>query len=119
MADEARGLNRAVPIEWDVPDDIPSFYATNIVIQHTEREFILYLFQFWPPLLMGTDEEKQAQAEKIEAVRAKAIARVVLAPDTMFRAVAVMQENLNKFIQRMEAEEQHIEGIELEKEGEE
>jgi hypothetical protein len=39
-----------LPIEWHVPDDLVTRYANNLLIQHTEHEFILSFFEILPPL---------------------------------------------------------------------
>jgi hypothetical protein len=34
-----------LPIEWHVPDELVTRYANNLLVQHTEHEFILSFFE--------------------------------------------------------------------------
>ncbi len=42
MSEKKQPIN--LPIEWNYPENIVSKYATNLVVQHTEHEFIIILF---------------------------------------------------------------------------
>jgi uncharacterized protein DUF3467 len=80
------------PIEWYVPDSIKSQYATNMVVQHTEQEFILSFFETRPPLLLGNLTEEDIKA--IPSIRAECVARIVIARDRMPKFVEALQTNL-------------------------
>jgi hypothetical protein len=45
MAGEVSGENFELPIEWYIPDDLVSQYATHIVVQQTPQEFIISFFE--------------------------------------------------------------------------
>ena len=80
----------AVPIEWQIPEDLTPRYATNFVIQNTGHEFVLSFFEVRPPIILGNPEEKRAQLEKLGSVSAKCIAQIVLSPTRMAEFVRLL-----------------------------
>ncbi|MDQ7025720.1 MAG: hypothetical protein Q9P01_02015 [Anaerolineae bacterium] len=46
-----------VPVDYEINEDTPRGYATNLVVQHTEHEFIISFFNIEPPLVLGTTPE--------------------------------------------------------------
>jgi hypothetical protein len=86
-----RPRQMSVGVEWEVGDFTPTYYATNIVTQFTDHEFLLSFFELFPPLLVGTPEEIAAQAEQVETVKAQCLARVVIAADRMAGFVDALQ----------------------------
>jgi len=98
-------LKVQVPIEWHISEDIDSKYATNLVIQHSEHEFIINFFEMHPPLILGAPDQVREQWQKIESVQAKCVARIIVSPDRMQEFIDVMQAGLNKYLGK-EPEEQ-------------
>jgi len=86
-----------LPIEWHVPDDLVTRYANNLLIQHTEHEFILSFFEILPPLAVGSPEEQAAQLQAIGAVRAECVARVVVSADRMGSFVEALRGSYEKY----------------------
>ena len=86
------------PLEWHVPDDLASHYATNFVVQHTDAEFILSFFEIVPPIVVGSEEERRAQIEKIPSVRADCVARIIVSPQRLPDFLKAIQTNLEKFL---------------------
>lgn len=84
-------------INYEVPENVPTRYATHIVAQHGDREFLISFFEVWPPLLLGTPEEIQAQIEQTDHVKAKCVARIVVSADRLTEFIQVLQNNLQKF----------------------
>jgi len=95
---------RRIPIEWYVPESIVSRYATNIVVQHGEHEFVISFHEMQPPVLLGTPEEVEAGLEQIESIRANCVARVVVAAERMPDFIQVLQESLARYSSKKEAE---------------
>lgn len=81
-----------------------SRYATHIVVQHTEHEFIISFFEVQPPVLLGMPEEIEARLEQIESIRADCVARVIVAAERMPEFVRVLQDNLDTYPSRKESE---------------
>lgn len=87
-----------LPIEWHVPENAVSRYATNLTVQHTDHEFIISFFEIDPPLLVGSAEENAKKLKELEAVRAELIARIIVAPGRMPEFIRVLQENLARYL---------------------
>lgn len=87
-----------VPIEWHISEDIDSKYATNLVIQHSEHEFIIDFFEMRRPLILGNPDQVREQWQKIESVRAECVAQIIVSPDRMQEFIDVMQAGLNKYV---------------------
>ena len=98
MADPDEG--KGVPIIWEVPGDLPTHYATHLVVQHTDEDFTITFFDLRPPLLMGPPEA-QKQLEAMQIVRPKALARIVVSPARMRQFIQVMQDNLKTFEEKL------------------
>lgn len=86
-----------LPIEWYYPDDLRTGHATNFIVQHTKHEFYLSFFDFPPPILLGTDEEKKEELESLDSVRATAVARVAISTGRLQELIDTLQDNLNKY----------------------
>ena len=104
MAEEKQGEPRCLPLEWHFPGDIISRYATNMVVQHTEHEFIVSFFEVRPPVLLGEVEEQEAALEQVKSVRADCVARIIVAPERLKEFIQVLQDNLDKYLSRTELE---------------
>jgi len=87
-----------VPIEWHISEDIDSKYATNLVIQHSEHEFIIDFFEMRHPLILGDPDQVREEWEKLESVRAECVARIIVSPDRMQGFINLIQAELNKYI---------------------
>ncbi len=95
MAEKAQG--KAIRIDFDIPPDFPTGYASNLVAQYTEHDFTITFFDVRPPLLVGTPDEKASQLEAIPTVKAVPVARIVVAASRMHEFVQVLQDNLASF----------------------
>jgi hypothetical protein len=83
-----------IPLEWYVPEELPTHYATHLVIQHTEHEFFITFFELVPPIMLSKPPE---EIERIESVRARALTRVAVSPKRLEEFIQVMQDNLAKY----------------------
>lgn len=99
MSDNERKEQKVyqLPIEWHYPEGLKTGYATNFIVQHTEHEFYLSFFDFPPPILLGSEEQKLEQLERLESVRPSAIARIAMTPDRMEELIEMLQDNLSKY----------------------
>lgn len=94
-----------LPIEWQLPEGTISRYANNIVVQHTEHEFILSFFEIQPPLLLGSPEEQAAKLVALGAVRAECVARIIMSPSRIQSFIEVLQRNYENYSARTQREE--------------
>lgn len=92
----------AVPINYEVPDSVQTRYATHFVVQHSENEFLISFFEIWPPILLGTPNEIEAQVDEIESIPAKCVGRVVVAADKFPEFIRILQENLQSYLRKQE-----------------
>jgi hypothetical protein len=93
--EQRRGI--AVPIEWHIPDDIQARYATNLVVQHLEHEFVISFFEIKPPILLGDPKEIAEKAQAVKSIKAKCIAQIIVAEERMPDFIRTMQDNLRHF----------------------
>ncbi len=80
------------------PEDLKSYFITNVIVQHQADHFILSFFEsFSPPILGETEEEKEAQLEKIKHIDANCVSRLIVTPGKMRELVKVFAENLKNY----------------------
>lgn len=91
---DANDERREIPVEWHIGDNVISRYATNMVVQRTEHEFIISFFEIKPLILLTPKDVERL--EKIDSVRAECIARVVVAAERMPLFIQVLQTNLER-----------------------
>ncbi len=96
MPDEQKA-EKQVPIKWDIPDDEGPVHISNMLVQHTDHEFLVRFFQVYPPLLLGTDEEKEEQAKEIKHVEARCVGQYVLAPERIQKFIDALTTNLGRW----------------------
>lgn len=92
----------AVPLEWHIPEGIVSRYASNILVQHTEHEFILYFFETRPPLLLGSEEEQRTALHGIQSVKAECFASIVVAAGRFPSFVDALKTNMERYRARFD-----------------
>lgn len=101
---EDRGM--VLPLEWNIPDDIIARYATNMIVQRTENEFLISFFETKPPLLLGNPEEISEQVKKIKSVKANCVAQIIVAADKMPSFIDALQSNLQNSIKAVNSKEE-------------
>lgn len=97
-----------IPIEWHVPDNIQSRYASNVFVQPGQYEIILSFFETLPPLLTGSPEENRTKLQELGAVRADCVARVIINPDLIPKLIQALQSGLDGYIAGKSAEEGEV-----------
>jgi hypothetical protein len=88
-------IAKKVRIDRKYPDDLQSFFVSNIVVQHQPDHFILSFFEVWPPAILGDSE---AETQKV----LDCVARIVLTPDRMKEFVQLISENLVNYERLMQ-----------------
>jgi hypothetical protein len=84
-------------------DSMRATFANHLVVQHDRGTFYLLFYEALPPMLIGTDEEKESQFKSIEAIPAHCVAKVAIPADRMESFVRVLAENFNNQKQVIEA----------------
>ena len=88
-----------IPIEWHISDSIVARYATNMAVQHTDREIILSFFEIIPPLIFTSQDQEVLQS--LKSIRANCVARIIVSPERMQKFIDVLQENLDRHLAKM------------------
>jgi hypothetical protein len=90
--------NIAVPLAWVGYDETPIVYANNFLIQFQhEGSFVIGIGQATAPALTGTPEEIAAQAQDIEFIPVRPIARIAVTEDKLRELIQAMEANLQNF----------------------
>ena len=90
------GVN--VSIDWQIPDNIQSKYASNVYVQAGEYEITLSFFETFIPVFSGSPEENRARIEQLGTVPAKCVARVVISPDLAPKLIQALQTGLDGYL---------------------
>ncbi len=85
-------------IDWHIPDDFPSSYASNMFAQAGEYEIILSFFQTKVPLLTGTSAENRAKLEEIGQIRAECVGRIIVNPNLVPKIIQALQTTYDGYI---------------------
>ncbi len=87
-----------VPLAWIGAEDLPVLFVNQIVGQVDPQDdaFYLTLGQTVPPALIGTPEQRRAQAEELAYLPVKPVARISLTRKKLEELVAVLQTNLDQ-----------------------
>jgi hypothetical protein len=88
---------RNIPIDWQVPDDLRSEYATNVLAQHGEHEIFLLFFQAQPPIIVGELAEREEQLEALKGIPARCVAKVIISPDRLEEIIHLLQTQLEGY----------------------
>ena len=106
MAEEQEDKGITFTIDWQIPDDIVARYATNMLVQRAENEFIISFFETKPPILLGDADEISAQLKSMGSVlRANCVAQIIVAAEKMPSFVEALQKNLSKFVINVDSKE--------------
>ncbi|GAA5342560.1 MAG: hypothetical protein canaca05_00530 [Anaerolineaceae bacterium] len=70
--------HKEIQIEWVIPEGVIARYASNVVVQKTESNYLISFFEIQPPLIIGNVEEINLNLSKIEKIEAKCVAQVYM-----------------------------------------
>ncbi|SRR5258708_37842772 len=87
-----------VPVEWYVPDNIKNAYADNVTAQPRRHDIIISFFETQPPVLGGNAEQNRALLEKLPAIRAECVGKVVVAAELIPDIINVLQIAYNGYL---------------------
>jgi len=94
---QASGEPRAVPIAWDVPSNVPAVRVNNFVIQHTDDDFVISVFEIPTPIVFGNSEERAAKVLEMGAITALCRGRFVLGPGRMSELIELLTRNFEEW----------------------
>jgi hypothetical protein len=85
-----------VPIVWIGAEELPVLFANQFVAQVEHGEVFLTVGQMTPPVILGaTEEERRAQAENVQYVPIKPVARLGMTPAKLRDLISVLQITLD------------------------
>ncbi len=87
-----------IPVDWHIPVDLPSPYASNMFAQAGEYEIVLSFFQTKLPLLTGTPEENRAKLEQLGVIQADCVGRIIVNPDLVPKIIQALQTTYDAYI---------------------
>ena len=96
MADASKRETFAVPMVWVIPDEMPVNATNQFLGQAVSRDEVLLTFGYLaPPAILGaTDEDRRAQAERIEFVPVQAQVRFAMNRARLAELVSVLDATL-------------------------
>ncbi|MGH7826374.1 MAG: DUF3467 domain-containing protein [Candidatus Binatia bacterium] len=97
-------------MEWVIPDDLVPRYATNVVVQHDENEFVISFFELQKPIVIGTPEQRKKAVDSIHNIRARCVSQIILSPRKMKDFIGAMETNLKRYEERSEDKEKRKNG---------
>lgn len=83
-----------IPIDWNVPDDLIARYATNMVVQKLENEFIISFFDIKQPIIIGEPAIIEEKLKELKSIRANCVAQIIVSADKMPKFVDALTYNL-------------------------
>lgn len=102
-------LGIQVRIDREALATLDSRFVNDLVVQHQRDYFILAFSEIQYPLLLS-DEERQNALESLKSLPAKAVARLVLTPETMRKFIQAMTKNLEDYEKMMKVLDKLEEG---------
>jgi hypothetical protein len=82
--------------EWVDADQLPIELANQFACVFLgSREFVLSIGQASPPILLGTDEEREEQLRGISSIPIHTIARLVLTDERIRELIGVLEQSLD------------------------
>ncbi len=97
-----------IPIEWTVPDNIQSQYASAVFVQPGPYEITISFFEARPPILTGTPEENKAKLEQLGPIQGKCVGRIIVDPDLVPKFIEALQGGLEGYRAYKRSEEREV-----------
>lgn len=85
-----------VSLEFVFPDDQRALFSNYATVQREGQDFHLSFFDIRPPIVMGTEEERKSQVNKLKSVKANCLGRIVISGERAEGLVFALQDQLNK-----------------------
>lgn len=104
MAQNQEPEEKTLPLVWLGLEDVEVRTASHLISQFREDLFVLNFGFANPPILMGSPEEVRNTLDSMEHVVVTPIARLGLTVSAMESFVGVLQENLERYRRKADAE---------------
>ncbi len=90
--DENETTRVLLPLRYHDSEGLKTRYANNLIVQHSDSEFVLRFYETLPPVFFGVPDEVE-----LTHVDAECVARVVISPDRIPAFIEVLQDNYKKY----------------------
>jgi len=97
---------RSIPVTWVGIDELAAVSANQFVSQFTKDLFLVTFGQLSPPVLLGTSSEKEERLSELDFVAIRPVTRVALTHTGMRELVQVLQTNLQRYEDSIQAAEE-------------
>ncbi|TAN44117.1 MAG: DUF3467 domain-containing protein [Nitrospirae bacterium] len=87
-----------VPIKWNIPEGLNSFYSSNMMVQLLENEFKLLFFETKPQLRINENEPLEQE------VRSDCFASIIVSPAKIPGIINVLQRQYDLYKKRIEVQ---------------
>lgn len=85
-----------LPLEWIVPENMVARYATNMVVQRLENEYLISFFEVKPPMILGEPEFIESKVNDLQSIKANCVAQIIVAENKMPGFVNAFKTNLER-----------------------
>jgi Protein of unknown function (DUF3467) len=97
-----------IPIEWPVPDNLQSQYASAVFVQAGPYEIAISFFEARTPILTGMPEENRAKLEQLGSIQGKCVGRIIVDPDLVPKFIEALQSGLEGYRAYKRSEEREV-----------
>jgi hypothetical protein len=101
---------RNIPVTWENVEGVPVFFANQYVCQFNQDEFILTFGQMTPPMLLGDEQDRAEQLQRLEYVPVKPLARMAFTYSRLVELINVLQANREQYEQLQQIRNQQMGG---------
>lgn len=92
---------KPVRIEYVFPENQNAAFANHALVQNEGHEVYISFFDIRPPILTGTQEEKQKQLDELDSVQATCVARIVMSTGRIQGLIGALDDQLQKALNRV------------------
>jgi len=85
-----------LPINWNIPEDIVARYATNMVIQRLENEFLISFFEIKPPIIIDSPEKVIEKLKDMKLIQANCVAQIIIAHNKLPSFIDALKRNFDR-----------------------
>jgi len=80
-----------IPVKYNIPDNIITRYATNMVVQVIENEFKISFFEQFQPIILDKNQPLPKE------IQANCVASVIVTAKKMPKFLEVLQDQLDRY----------------------
>mgnify|MGYP001501869639 CR=1 FL=1 len=95
--DENELANVSLPLHYRDSEGLKTRYANNLIVQHSDNEFVLRFYETLPPVIFGGPDEVQKQVDQLTHVDAECVASVIISPNRIPAFIKALQSNYEKY----------------------